>query len=466
MADEAQEQPQTNGEKQTDDLPEIAVDLEDAGTLKKKVTVTVPRKRIDAKMDEMFGELTRTAQVPGFRIGRAPRRLLEKRFGREVSEDVRNAIVGESIGQAAEKTDLKTLGSPEIDTDKIELPESGDMEFSFEVEVAPEFDLPQLKGIKVSKPAPEVTDERIDEYLQQWRLGQAKFEPSDGPAADGDVVTAGAKISVGEEEPLERPGLTLRVAPGQIEGLPLVNLPEAIIGKKVGDLAELSIKVSDAHPNESWRGKEAKIELAISQIRRRILPKLDDELAASVGFDSLADFRRSIAGRMKSLLELEVRRAMREQVCDFLLENTQFDLPAGVVARHTGRVLQRRYIDLLYRGMPREQIDERLTELQAEATEQAKRDLKLSFILGKVAEQEKIEVGEDEVNARVAEIAGQQGRRPERLRQELARDGSLEAVGDAIREEKAMDKLLENAQVSEVAKDSPAGAAGKDEKEN
>ena len=154
MSDETKnDAPEAATDQPEDNLPKNTVEVEDAGTLKKKITVTVYRDKIDAKRDEMFGELGTSAQVPGFRIGRAPKRLLEKRFGKEVSQDVRNSLIGESVGEAIKETELKTLGEPDIKLDEIELPDTGDLSFSFEVEVAPEFDLPKLKGIPVNKPA-------------------------------------------------------------------------------------------------------------------------------------------------------------------------------------------------------------------------------------------------------------------------------------------------------------------------
>ncbi len=444
------------------DLPEIGVDVEEVGTLKKKVTVKVPRGRIDAKYDEMFGELGRTAQVPGFRIGRAPRKLIEKRFGKEVERDVRNAIIGDSLGDAVEKTKLKTLGEPDLDLEAIELPESGDMEYSFEVEVAPEFDLPDIKGIKVEKLSLEVNDERIDQYIEQLRLGRASFEKTGGAAAEGDVVLGGAKIIAEGLEPLDRPGLTLRVAPGQIEGLPLVDLDKNLTGKKAGDMVSMKVKAPAAHPNESWREKEITIELTLSEVRRRKLPKVDKELASQLGFDSLKELRSAVAERMKSRLKAETQRSMREQVSRFLLDKTDFQLPEGLINKQTANVLQRSRVDMMVQGMPQEQIDSRLTELQAAAAQEAQRVLKLSFILGKIAEEQKIEVEDDEVNARIAQMASSSGRRPERLRQDLAQDGSLEQVRISLRDDNVLDKILAEAKIVEVSpEDKKKGAKGK-----
>ncbi len=432
-------------------LPDNTVDVQDAGTLKRKITITVPRARIDAKYDEMFGELGRTAQVPGFRIGRAPRRLIEKRFGKDIAEDVRNAMVAEAIAPAVEKAGLKTLGEPEIDLDAIALPQDGDLSFSFEVEVMPEFDLPALEGIEVRKAQVAMTEQRVEDYLQQVRLGRAHYEQTHKPAAEGDVVLAGATIAGEGLTPVERHGLTLRVAPGQIEGLPLVDLGKALVGKKAGDKASLTVQAGEAHPNKDWVGKTLTVTLDVSEVRRRILPEVDPAFAAGLGFASLDELRDHIRQRMKHRLEAETRQSMRDQVCQYLLDHTTVDLPAGATGRATDRLVRRRVVDLMYRGVSTEQIQEHLTELQASAGEQAKERMKLSFILAKIAEQQGVTVEDGEVNAAIAQLAAERNRRPDRLRQELAQDGALPALEDSLRENKVLDNLLAKAKIVEVA---------------
>jgi trigger factor len=465
-AAEPQAEAEDAGEPEEQAGPKNEVVVEDAGTLKKKITVTVPRGKIDAKFDELFGELSTTAQVPGFRIGRAPRRLIEKRFGREVSRDVRNALLGESLGEAIEQSGLKTLGEPEIDLDAVELPDSGEMAFSFEVEVAPEFELPELKGIRVEKRSAEVTEERIEAFVERLRLSRARYEATEEGAREGDVVLVGARITGEGVEPVERHGLTLRVAAGQVEGLPLIDLGERLAGMKAGETATLTVTAPEAHPNEAWRGRELTVELTVSQVRRRILPDVDDDFAAQAGFDSLAKMREYMAARLRDQLAVETRRHMRDQACRYLLDHTEFELPAGVVARHTAGLLRRRAVDLLLRGVPREEIDEHLTELQAAASDEARRELKLSFILENIAEAQEVEVGADEVNSRIAQMASAHNRRPERVRQELQRDGSLEQVAASLREEKVLERLLDEAEVVEVAEEKPPAEAHKAKKKS
>ena len=448
---------------------EMDVSVEDAGVLRKKVTITVPTARIDAKREEMFGELSDTAQVPGFRIGRAPRRLIEKRFGKAVAEDIRNALVGESFRDFAEQAKLKVVGEPDLELEAIELPTSGPLVFSFEVEVAPEFELPKLEGIPVERREVEVTDELVEAHIRTLLEGRAKFERTDGAAAAGDSVTVAARIAGEGIEPVERPGLTLRVAPGQIEGLPLVDLGEALAGRKAGETASLSMVVSDSHPNEAWRGKTLTVEMTLTEVRRRVVPKLDDEMIEQMGLDSEAEMRQSVRMRLAGYVRMESRRFLHAQARQYLLANTALDLPPGVAKRHADRALQRRHVEMLQQGMPRERIDEEMTRLQADVTEEAEQGLKLAFILSKIAEERQISVTEDEVNAGVASLASVYNRRPERLRHELEADGMVLELATRMVEEKVLDQLLSTADFGggqgEAAAPADAGAGADGESE-
>ena len=460
---------ETTAEDEATESP-YGVAVEDAGALKKKVTVTIPRKLIDEKFNELYGELGYTAQVPGFRVGHAPRRLLEKRFGNEVGDDVRNNLIGESIGQAIEQADLRTLGEPDLKLDEIKIPDAGDMDYSFEVEVAPEFELPETKGIALDKPLLEVTDERVDAYVDRLQNSRATFEDSDAPAAAGDMVTVNAAISGEGCDPVQRKDVELRVGPSQVEGLALVDLGDTLAGKSAGETVSLTTTAQAAHPNEQWREKELTVALELTKVQARKVPDVDDEFAKGHGFDSLADMREFFADEMGRRIGQDQQQAIRGQLCKHLLDSTEFDLPEGVAARHSQQALQRRYVELLQRGIPREQIDENLTQLAADAANQARQELKLSFVLGKVADDAGIEIGEDEINARIAQMAQSYNRRPEKLKQELTQDGSLEQVAVSLREEKALDLLIEQAHITELSaeefdkKHNPAAAEGAEKK--
>ncbi|MCD4699764.1 MAG: trigger factor [Phycisphaerae bacterium] len=433
-------------ESEESKLPDNTVTFEDAGTLKKKVIVQVNRQRIDAKFNEMFGELGRTAQVPGFRIGHAPRRLIEKRFGKDVADDVRNALVGEAVGDALEKAEFKTIGEPEIKLEEIELPEKDEMTFSFEVEVAPEFDLPDYKGIEIKRPVIEVNDERVDEFLTSFRHRYGRFKPTDTPAEASDVVVADVSIT-GENIDFKQSNVELRVAPAQVEGIILEDLAKTLAGNKTGDKPSAKATVPAGHPNEDWREKEVTATFDIQEVKRLELPELNDDFAKQAGFDSIDEMREAVSERLESSVVVEQRRAMRDQVCDFLRGQVSFDLPEGLTQRYTSRLLMRRTVELMNSGVPKDQIEQNLQELQTAAAERADGELKLSFILGKLADAENIEVDDGEINARIAQMAAQYNRRPERLRQEMTSEGTLDHLATAIREEKAIEKVLEEANI-------------------
>jgi len=438
---------------ESQELPEaekpFAVDVADAGTLRKKVTITVPRKRINEKFNEIFGELAKSAQVPGFRAGHAPRRLIEKRFAKDAGSDVRNALVGESLQWTATNVKMQTIGEPTIDLEAIELPDNGDMAYSFEIEVAPEFELPNLEGIAVKKVKLETTDQRVEEQLDMFRQRGVTYEPTTEATSAGDVVTADVTVT-GEGIDHDQKGSVMRVAPGQVEGLPLVDLGTQLADKKPGDSIEVAVKVPEAHANEAWRGKDATVAITVKEVRRRILPELNDAFAQQMGYDTVDDLRNLVRRGLSARMEQEVSSNMRDQVAQYLLESTQFELPEQMAARHADIALRRQFINLMQMGIPQEKIEENMAELQARSTEISRRELKLQFILGKIADKRELKVEEGEVNARIAAMAREQNRRPERLRQELQADGTIGVIEDRIREEKALDSLLEQATITEV----------------
>ncbi len=448
--DSAETQAAAPAESPPDGLPENAVTVAEAGTLRKKVTVEISRARIDAKFDEMFGDLRRTAQVPGFRVGRAPRRLIEKRFGKEVAEDVRNGLVGEAIGQALEKADFKTLGQPDVELDQIELPDEGNMPFSFEVEVAPEFELPEYDRIEVRRPTLEITAERVEQAMRDGLRSSGRLKPTDSGAEEGDTVVADVSVT-GEGIEHTEANAEFRVAAGAFEGIPVEDLPEALAGRKRGQRAEVQTTVPAGHPNRDWREKAVTIRIDVQEVKRLELPELDEEYAKRAGFTSLQQLRESVGARLAGQVAAEQRRLMGEQVCRHLLEHTRLEVPEQAGKRHADRLLARRVVDLMMRGVGREEIEKSMGQLEAAASQQAAQELKLSLILDKLAEAENVQVDDGEVNARIAEIAGQQNRRPERLRHEMRTDGTLETLYAAVREEKVIDKVLASATITDMA---------------
>jgi len=428
--------------------------IEDVGTLRKKVTVEVPRELIDSKFDENFGELAKTAQVPGFRIGRAPRQLIEKRFGRDVKEQVRLTLIGQSVEQALQQSELKTIGEPDFDPEKIEMPDEGPMSFSFEVEVRPEFDLPELKGIAITKPSPQVTDKDVADRIEAMRWNQAQLQPAPEGAAvkENDRLKVDLELQLPDKEPAQR-SVTLDVHAQSIDGIPFPDLVEQLKGLRVGETKRIEQTIPDDYTDEALRGKQAVLTVTVKEIHQWQLPQVDQQFLSRAGFADRNELESYIRTELESQKGRQVRQAMQDQVRRYLLEKTQFELPQDLANRQSARALIRRVYDLMQLGIPRVLIEKRMDEIRATAHEEVVNDLKIQFIVEKIAELLDIDVSDEEVNGAIAQLAINAGRRPERVREEMIKEGTYESVRAAIKETKVINKLLEDANVTEEKSD-------------
>jgi trigger factor len=204
------------------------------------------------------------------------------------------------------------------------------------------------------------------------------------------------------------------------------------------------------HPNEQVRGKQVTVEVTLKDLKRLELAEVNQEFYENLGFSSEKELRDALREQMIERVTYDVQQSMREQVHNYLLSNVWINLPAKLSERQTDRVVQRRTVEMLMRGVPENKIQEQIEELRGGAKDEAARELKLFFILQKVAAEQNVDVSEEELNGRIAVIAAQSGRRPEKVRQEMSADNSLMNLYIQMREQKAIDKILETAQIEEV----------------
>ncbi len=442
-----------NQEQAEQQQPQTSITVEDSGACKKKITIEVPAEKIKAALDKKYTELRKEAQVPGFRKGRAPLRLLEKRFGTDITGQAKLELMVEASQQAIKDNNLDILGDPDIDHEKVELPESGPMKFEFTVEVRPEFELPELEGIEIEKPTAEVTDEKVEQELAQMCRRAGVWTPKDAPVADEDQVIADVVLiteGLADHERLDNTEIFIR-KPGFIARVPVENLHELLIGAKSGDVRKTTIEVPATFYNERYRGKKVDIEITIKDIKELKPAELDAEFLARYGYESIDQLKDSFRNNLVEQSQREARSAMSDQVYHYLLEHTKLDLPAAVVADQSLSLLQRQYSNLLMRGMTREQVDQQMDQLRASSEEQAIEQLKQFFIMDKIAKKFDISVSDDEVNGYIAQAAAYRGRRPEKMREEMMRDGSLTQFSLQVREQKCIEKILEKAKITDVA---------------
>ncbi len=467
------------GEEEEEDAKEamkkvIAVSVADAGVLRKALTITVPVDKVQAELDKDYQELITDATVPGFRRGRAPRRLVEKRFGSEVGEQVQTRIITNAYLAAIEKEDLQVLGDPMLwvkvkdkkDPDgeggeqlldmatalrQMKLPDEGELEFRCEVEVKPDFELPDLDGVPVEKPKLAISDQDVTTQIDRWRGQRGHWSPVvDGKVQIDDLLVCDVRLVVDGKEAKKVENSPVAARAQVIEGITLEDLGKRFEGSKIGTTKSFEGQLPDDYDVEDLRGKKATIELTVNDIKRLELPPLDEAYLSAQGFDSEKEYRSWVKQQMEGRLEQEIRRGMRGQVRKYLLEKTELDLPEGLSARQTERVVGRRMVELMRQGVPEAEIEKHADTLRTSAHQQALAELKLHFILERMAEKLDIEITEEEINGAIAAMARAHNRRFDRVRDELASNRGIESLYLEIRDEKCIDKVLEQAKVTEA----------------
>lgn len=454
----------------------ISVQNAEAGVLRRTLTITVPEESLRAEFEKEFDELASDAIVPGFRKGRAPRRLIEKRFGRDVGSQVQTRLLSNAYLAAIEKEDLKVLGDPLVwvrpkakgdgagesperllDMDKalehFELPREGDFSFRCEVELRPEITLPDLEGIPVEKPSLKIDDDDVDEQINRIRARRGTLAPvAEGEKIEEDDLTiCDVKISVDGKEVKTLENFPVAVRAQVIEGAVLSDLGDKFAGKKVGATVTAEGELPQDYEVESLRGRKAAFEFRINEVKRLSLPELDRNFLEAQGFDSEDEFRTFVKSSMERQLDDEIRRGMLNQVRRYLLDHIKMDLPEGLSSRQAERTAMRRMIELQRQGVPMEEINKHVDELRTGAREQAINDLKLFFIMEQIAEKFDVKVSEEEINDQIAAMARVYNQRFDRVRDDLLKHDGLTTLYLEIRDEKCLNRLLESAKVTEVA---------------
>ncbi len=440
-------------EQQQSTAPKNTVTIEEAGPCKKKLIVEIPEESIKNATDEQYETLRKEAAVPGFRKGRAPRRLLEKRFGKETTEQIKLKLLADASDSAIKDNEINVLREPDIDFEDIELPQSGPLQFDFEVEVRPEFDLPQLEGIEVNKTKLEVTDEQIDREIERLQRWSGAWVPrDDGQVHSDDQIIADVILKAEDAEEEEKlDNIEIFVRPnGFVGAIPVEKLDELLAGAKTGDSRQTSVEVARTYFKEQYRGKKVDIKIDVKDIKWLKPAPLDENFFNRLGIENESELRDTLTDTLRGRLEQQARTQMSEQIYKYMLDNTDFDLPTDIVADQANTLLQRQYANLIRQGLPEEYLEEQMERLRAASEQQAGQQLKTFFIMDKVAEKLNIEVTEEELNGHIAQLAIQRGQRPERLREDMMRDGSLSQFRLQVREDKCVAKLLESAKITEV----------------
>jgi trigger factor len=444
--------------------PETANDvrIEDVGPARKKLTITVPPRAVRDKLEQSIGTLLTESSLPGFRKGRVPRQLLEKRFGAAMRTEARNQLVAEAYAAAVEQQGLKPIGEPTPVTpmDDLKLEEGQALSFAIEVEVVPEFDIPALEGLQIKRPIMEITDAHIEQELHRQSMIFGKATKIEDTFAPHDRLIGRAVVTrAGQEEPIFEHDEVPVIVPtaendgrGQVLGLLIDGLADTLRRHRVGDTVELHVKAPESHEREDIRGADLTISFSIRSAAH-IDPATPQQVADQFGLGTEEILREQIRLALEQRRDQEQAAAMREQVFEHLLATVDFPLPEKLSTASIARTLDRMRMELLYRGLSVDDVETRIAEVRADSEAETRKRIRLFFILHRLAEHLGVESSELEVNGRIASMAMQRRVRPEKLKQELAQTGQLGEVARQIREHKVADRIVQLGRLSDVPAD-------------
>lgn len=435
-----------------------AVDFRDVGPCKKHIKVTVERSDIDERLDKKYSELVVDANVSGFRPGKAPRRIIERRFKKDVTDQVKAEVLLQSLEQLAEDHDVAPLAAPNINPNKIEIPDSGPFIYEFDVEVRPQFDLPNYKGLRIKREVRKFTDE--DVQLEEKRVlephGQLVPKPGkDGKLPEvelGDHITADITTKIDDREIGESKEVRIRVDKRVMFRDGAANRFGAQVkGARPGDKREVEVTLSDRVADPSLQGKSVQAVLLIQDVKMVRLPELTHELMHRFGVHSPDQLHELVRATMERRQEYQQRQSARQQVLGYIDAAATWDLPQDLLMRQARSAFGRRIMEMRSAGISEDEIKGRYRLLEQDTLRTTQLALKEHFVLQKVAEVEKLEVVEADLDEEIERIAAQYDESPRRIRARLEKEDLMDALAAEVIENKALDLVLQNADYEDVA---------------
>ena len=435
----------------------MKVEVEKHPGLVSKLQIELPPEDVAKEWDAIANSFARVAKIPGYRPGKAPRAVIDKRFRKEIQEELTKKLVSKSYHEAVEREQLRVASLTNIED--VQFGENKSMRFRATVVTAPEFELPDYKQIPVQVPDTKVSDVDVDEALDRLRDQSADFV--DVPARGlemGDFVVLDFDGSV-ESKPISEiaPQASKNLYGGKKFWLHLAAdnfLPkfcEQLIGQKPGETRLVIVHFPEDFMVKELAGKKADYAVTLRDIKEKVLPAVDDAFAAKlVPGKTLADLRQMIEHDIEHAKEHDAERAKESQIVKFLHEQTQFELPPALLQNETRRALAELVQQNRERGVTDEMLKEKEKELIDGAASLAAHRLKTNFILHRIAEREKIQVVKEDIDFRLKQEAARYDISPEKMRKELQQKDALDDVAEQILLGKTLDFLKANVSVETV----------------
>ena len=418
----------------------------EAETCKRELVIEVPVDAVRKESDRVAAKYSRSVRVPGFRPGHAPAHLVRQRYREEIKSEVVQALLPKFFNDAVKDRQLSAVGQPEFEDLKFE--EGQPLTCKATFEVLPEFELKEYKGLEVEEEPVTLTEAEVAKALEELRESAATYEVvSERPAEGGDDVTIsyqGRDVQDPKAEPIEGREIVIHL---DTQGG--ARFDENLRGANAGEKREFKVSHPEDYPSKRLAGKTISYRVEVHGIKRKVLPGLDDELARTVSeFSTLEELRARVRQDVEQLHRRKAEKTVRQRLVEELLKRHQFPVPASMVKDQLEHRMESAVGQLVAQGIDPRSAQLDWGKLREKMQPEAEQAVRAAIILQRIAEAERIEVSEEELDQSIREIAQQRGEAPAALKTRLTRDGGVAKLQSSCRSQKALDFVYRNAQIT------------------
>ena len=429
----------------------MKVNVEDVSSVKKTLHIEIPEEEVVQELDSAYLQLKKNAKVKGFRPGKAPRSVLERVYGKDVRGDVLSRLIQSSFADAIKETELKIIGSPNVDPP--ELAAKGGYAYDATVEVRPELEDIEVKGLALTRTNYAAGDDEIDIQLQALQKNMAKQEKieEDRPVAKDDFVVIDYEGFKGGEtfsETALTENFTLKIGEGHIAEA----FDEKMIGMKAGDDSEITVDFPDDYFNENLQGHSIDFKVKLHEIKEEKLPELDDELAKSLGpFETLEDLKNVIKDNLTQGYDKRIEQELSEQIFETLISKVEFEVPEVMVKFELENIISDTERSFQYQNRSMEEVGLTREKLEEQYGSVAEKQARRQVILSKVIEQEDLQLADEDLEKGYADMAASFNQPVEQIKAFYDQSSDkLEFFKHALLEKQAIKLIIDNSKIENV----------------
>ena len=449
--EEAAEHDHDHGDDAFEFVEDPTFDIDYRGDCQYEVKVSIPAANEKKQAGEMFEELKSETELPGFRRGRAPLKLIERKFSKAVKNDVSVKLVGAAFEKLVKDEDLKPAGYPDIDglDDDKERPEGEPLEFTLKFDVAPRVELGEYRGIEVERPVVKVDKRDVDEAVEDIRNRHAVYEELEGGvAAEGDQVIIDFKGTVGGEE----------FSGGSAENYPYIlgskrffpEFEKALLGSSPGDDLRCKVTFPDGYFAEELRGKQGDFTIKVNEVKRKKAPKLVKAFAVELGYEDVRDMKAKVKERIGEATSAQSQDLAEARAIAALIESSTFEIAPGLVDIVSRRHQEQAVRELIAQGLPREAFEARVQAVEQESRETALGSIKTMVMLNEIGEAEGIEVTEEDLDKEAETISSSIGAELDEVAEYIKHDEQRSTFLSRIYRTKALAVIMDNARITDT----------------